>query len=919
MLEIFKQDKSFLTRAKEKRSFHYLLKFGEHGAYLELCDNKLKLLTGVDYRVYSGLDREILQLLDQCKQEAFFEISWEDEGDQVYLDKHPRLLELLRQSDKLITEEGKQLSFADGIRDLVIFVDTQSVAEKLVVTSMVDGESEFKFLTPNYILVGESIQQVHYTGDHYRQLKNFNTTIEPSKLEELLTILTTHFENIIIDYEHYSVEQKEELKSIKPAVIFEKITAENELILRTSATVGKLSPEFFNDFNITKIVLINDLEKSISLYECDFAEVFEVYGMIYKNLTALNRKIKNASFSEEDGLFIIEEEIATEFILNYLHTIIAKCELFGSEKLKAYKYNTNPPSLNISFKEKIDFLGAGDVSVTIGDESFDVFDMINLYKKHSYIPLSNGDKSIVDKSYISRLERIFKKQGKDQIKVSFFDLPEIEELIAQKEQRVFKDSRKFYEGFNKLKSSKKRLPKLADVTLRDYQKEGARWLKYLYDNGFGGCLADDMGLGKTLQAITLLSAIYPKTKTPSLIVMPRSLLSNWQNELSKFNPELSYYLYYGNQRDEAEIKNHHIILTSYAIVRNDIEKFREMQFDTIILDESQNIKNIESKISKAVMLLNGKHKFALSGTPIENSLFELFSLFRFLNEGIFSGIADFKRDFAIPIQAEANEEVARLLKAKITPFLLRRLKQDVLKDLPDKQEQVIYVDMDESHKKFYNEKRDYYKQLLDQQIAANGIQNSRFVILQAFNDLRQIASAPELKSENHIASSKIENLFETLSDIILNGHKVLLFANYLGSLDLISAKADELGYDHLMMTGSTRNRQELVDKFQNDKKIKLFLMTLKVGGVGLNLTEADYVFIFDPWWNKAAENQAVDRAHRMGQKNKVFSYKMITKDTIEEKILELQGQKQDMTDMIISGDEGGLKQLTSSDLDYILG
>ncbi len=401
--------------------------------------------------------------------------------------------------------------------------------------------------------------------------------------------------------------------------------------------------------------------------------------------------------------------------------------------------------------------------------------------------------------------------------------------------------------------------------------------------------------------------------------MPRSLLTNWQNELSRFNPNLSFYLYYANERKIEKIKEHHIVLTTYALVRNDIEKLRKIKFDTIILDESQNIKNIESKISKAVMLLNGKHKFALSGTPIENSLFELYSLFRFINEGIFSGVANFKRDFAIPIQAEANEEVAHLLKAKITPFLLRRLKQDVLKDLPAKQEQVIYVNMDEAHEKFYNEKRDYYKQLLDQQIAANGIQSSRFVILQAFNDLRQIASAPELKSENHIVSSKIKNLFEMLEDIILNGHKVLIFANFLGSLDLISAKADELGYEHLMMTGSTRNRQKLVDTFQNDKSIKLFLMTLKVGGVGLNLTEADYVFIFDPWWNKAAENQAVDRTHRIGQKNKVFSYKMITKDTIEEKILELQAQKQDMTDMIISGDEGGLKQLTPSDLDYILG
>jgi SNF2 family DNA or RNA helicase len=355
------------------------------------------------------------------------------------------------------------------------------------------------------------------------------------------------------------------------------------------------------------------------------------------------------------------------------------------------------------------------------------------------------------------------------------------------------------------------------------------------------------------------------------------------------------------------------------MVRNDIKKLKEIEFDTIILDESQNIKNIDSKISKAVMLLNGKHKFTLSGTPIENSLSELYSLFRFINGGIFSTVNDFKRDYAIPIQTEANEEVAKVLKAKISPFLLRRLKQDVLKDLPEKQEQVIYVDMDEKHKKFYLEKQTYYRDLINSQIATNGIEKSKFVILQAFNDLRQIASAPELKSENHINSSKIDNLFEMLEDIILNNHKVLIFANYLGSLDLIANKANEFGYEYLTMTGSTKNRQELVDKFQNDKKYSLFLMTLKVGGVGLNLTEADYVFIFDPWWNKSAENQAIDRAHRIGQKNRVFSYKMITKGTIEEKILELQSQKQDLTDMVISGDEGGLKKLTTTDLDYILG
>lgn len=916
MLDIFKQEKSFLTRAKEKNSFSYLLSVDELGASVDVYDKKSNVIADIDYRVYNGLDREIIQLIEECRESEFFQISWEDDSSKIYLGSYPRLIELLRQSDKLYTMDGRQISFDDGISSVILNIETKS---KLNIYTTVSGSKEFTFVSSSYVLIDDHIKQIHSIGDNFNQLKNFNTTIELDKLEELLTILGTHFGNIGIDYEGYSVEQKDETKLIRPAVIFEKITADNELVMRTSATVGKLSPEFFNDFNITKIVLVNELEKSIAIYECDFVEVFEIYDMIFKTLSSLKRSIKGASFDEEDGLFVIDEEIATQFVLNNLHTIISKCELFGSEKLKAYNYNASKPTLNVSFKDKIDFLDTGDVTVSIGEDSFDIFDMINLYKKHSFIPLSNGEKSIVDKSYISKLERIFKKNGKNKIKVSFFDLPEIEDLISQKEQKVFKDSRKFYEGFNKLKSSKTRLPKLTDVTLRDYQKEGARWLKYLYSNGFGGCLADDMGLGKTLQAITLLSSIYPKTKTPSLIVMPRSLLSNWQNELKRFSPNLSFYLYYASERDIQKIQEHQVILTTYALIRNDIEKLREIEFDTIILDESQNIKNIDSKISKAVMLLDGKHKFALSGTPVENSLFELFSLFRFINGGIFSSVADFKRDFAIPIQAEANEDVAKLLKAKITPFLLRRLKKDVLKDLPAKQEQVVYVDMDEAHKKFYEEKKNYYKQLLDQQIAANGIQNSRFVILQAFNDLRQIASAPELKSENHIASSKVANLFEMLEDIILSGHKVLIFANFLGSLDLISAKADEAGYEHLLMTGSTRNRQDLVDKFQNDKNIKLFLMTLKVGGVGLNLTEADYVFIFDPWWNKAAENQAVDRTHRMGQKNRVFSYKMITKDTIEEKILELQNQKQDMTDMIISGEEGGLKQLTSADLDYILG
>ena len=921
MFENFKQHKSFLTRAKEKTNFKYVVVFDENGAYLEVCDTKLKPISNIDYRVFNGLDREILQLIEQINQENFFEISWEDDTNKIYLQDNPRLVELLRQSNKVYDQNNIQLEFLNSVKTIDLHFTSQE--DKYLAFIAVDGIENFKFLTSSYILIENQIQQIRDIGENYLNIREFDTLISYDKIEELLTILVTHFDNININFKNFFVENNAEKKVIKPAVIIEKITQNNELVFKTSATISNLNADFFNNFNITKIALLNEFENKIIIYECDFSDVFELYGTIFKNLNSLKRNLGGV-FSEEDGLFIVDETIAGKFIEQNLEYIIKKAELFGSENLKTYKYNTSKASLNISFKDKIDYLGLDDVTINIDQDKFKLFDLIALYKKHSYIPLSNGEKSIIDKEYINKLERIFKK-AKENIKVSFFDLPEIEELIDtslnsnKNTKDIFAKSKKFYAGFNALESIETQLPKLNNVTLRDYQKYGVRWLKYLYDNNFGGCLADDMGLGKTLQAITLLSYIYPSTQKPSLVVMPKSLLQNWINELKTFNPNLTFYLYYENQRDIEQFNNYNIILTTYAIVRNDIEKLKEHTFDTIILDESQNIKNIDSKISKAVMLLKAQHKFTLSGTPIENNLFELYSLFRFINRGLFNSIADFKRDFVIPIQNESNENTAQILKAKISPFLLRRVKQDVLKDLPPKQEQVVYIDMDKEHKKFYNQKRDYYRDILTQKIKQNGIESSRFDILSAFNDLRQIASAPELKSDNQIKSSKIDSLFDLLEDIIANNHKVLIFANFLGSLDLISSKANELGIEHLLMTGSTKNRQELVDKFNKDNSIKLFLMTLKVGGVGLNLTSADYVFIFDPWWNKAAQNQAIDRAHRMGQQNTVFAYEMITKDTIEEKILELQTKKQDITDLIISGDEGGLKKLTQNDLEYILG
>jgi SNF2 family DNA or RNA helicase len=392
-----------------------------------------------------------------------------------------------------------------------------------------------------------------------------------------------------------------------------------------------------------------------------------------------------------------------------------------------------------------------------------------------------------------------------------------------------------------------------------------------------------MGLGKTLQAIAMLATVYPQQEKSSLIIMPRTLLFNWANEIEKFRPDLTYYLYHGPTRNIEEAQKHQLILTTYATARNDIETFKDEEFYYIILDESQNIKNLDSQISKAAMILKAEHRLALSGTPVENNLGELYALFRFLNPAMFGSGEDFNAQYALPIQRDGDKESLHELKKKIYPFILRRLKQDVLQDLPDKIEQTLFVEMSTEQQTCYEQRRQFYYKTVKEQIKEAGINRSQFFILQALTELRQIASIPESKSDNLIVSPKREVLQEQILDVIAGGHKVLIFANYLHALECVSEDLDQAGIEYLMMTGATRDRETLVQKFQNDDQYKVFLMTLKTGGIGLNLTAADYVFFFDPWWNRSAENQAIDRTHRIGQDKTVFSYKLITKGTIEEK------------------------------------
>lgn len=598
--------------------------------------------------------------------------------------------------------------------------------------------------------------------------------------------------------------------------------------------------------------------------------------------------------------------------------------VFGVENLKKHKIIKTTPRLIINFSSGIDFL-EGTAHIEIEDKIFSIYEFLHSYKNNSYILLNNNVTAIIETKYVDKIKRIFKDINKNDniIKISFFDLPIVEELLEEQlEDEIVLKNRKIFEGFNRISNINVPDNIIDKTNLRSYQKFGFKWLSYLNETNLNGCLADDMGLGKTIQAISLLNYLYiickPEKILPSLVILPKTLLVNWQNELKKFAPKLDFIEYYGTERNFENIIKHQIVLTTYAIVRNDIKQFLQQEFFYVILDESQNIKNIMSKISRAVMLLKCKHRLALSGTPIENNLFELYSLFRFLNPTMFGTKDEFIKNYIYPIHNFNDAEARKELQKKITPFVLRRLKKDVATDLPEKNEQILYVNMDTEHALFYEARRKYYFETIKKKLDADGIQKSRFFILQALTELRQIATIPEIKTDNSITSPKRSLILEFISDILENNHKCLVFTNFLGVIEVLSEDFNKFNCEYLTMTGATKNRQQLVDKFHNDDNTKIFMMTLKTGGIGLNLTAAEYVFIFDPWWNIAAETQAVDRTHRIGQKNNIFCYKIITKNTIEEKIILLQEKKKNLFDSIITDDAKISKNLTEEDIDYIL-
>jgi superfamily II DNA or RNA helicase len=581
-------------------------------------------------------------------------------------------------------------------------------------------------------------------------------------------------------------------------------------------------------------------------------------------------------------------------------------------------------------------LKRGDNFVSLGDGTFGLLpeEWLKKYGLLAGIGETEGDKLRFKRSQIGVLDALLASQPE-----ASFD-------------ETFAHARKALQDFAGIQPAEQ--PEGFVGELRGYQKEGLGWMDFLQQFGFGGCLADDMGVGKTPQVLALLEMrrqlraaqpaeaktngrkTKPKTGSkkakaatsptpapvpPSLVVVPKSLVFNWQQEAARFTPKLRVLDHTGQFRQKGQTEHfdeYDVILTTYGTLRNDVVDFKDTRFDYVVLDEAQAIKNADSASAIAARLLVGNHRLAMSGTPIENHLGELWSLFEFLNPGMLGAASVFKLTGAGA--RNPDEETRRLLAHALRPFILRRTKDQVAKDLPAKLEQTLYCELEPQQRKLYNELRDHYRVTLLDRIATEGIAKAKIQVLEALLRLRQAAIHPGLidQKRNQQDSAKLDLLLDQLDEVMEGDHKALVFSQFTTMLAILRDRLDKKDIVYEYLDGRTRDRQARVERFQNDPGCKVFLISLKAGGVGLNLTAAEYVFLLDPWWNPAVEMQAIDRAHRIGQQRQVFAYRLIARDTVEEKVLQLQSSKRNLADAIISADNSLIRDLGREDLELLL-
>lgn len=606
-------------------------------------------------------------------------------------------------------------------------------------------------------------------------------------------------------------------------------------------------------------------------------------------------------------------------------------EVFGFEGLKNLRINTHKPDTRVHVSSGIDWFDAS-VEIVFGEQAVSIIEVKKaLALKQNFVRLGDGSVGLLPEDWLKKyalLIKIGETKG-NQIRLKKYHFSVLDELLGDVDeenlQKELEEKKAKLDGIIANDYSNIMPPEHLTATLRPYQLTGFQWLVFLKEAGWGGILADDMGLGKTIQ--TLAFFLHYKEENPNakfLVVCPTTLMYNWENEIKKFSAQLKHIIHHGPKRiaSAKTFEPFDVVITTYGTMRSDIKVFKEIFFDYAVLDESQSIKNPQSQVAKASLLLNTKNRLALSGTPVQNNTFDLFAQMNFLNPGMLGSREFFMNEFATPIDKFHEDEVKLQLRKLTYPFLLRRTKEQVAKDLPEKTETILHCEMGVEQRKIYDAYRNMYKEQILGMIEERGIERSQLHILQGLTKLRQICDSPAILNEEeryHNYSVKLDELTREIRENVGN-HKALIFSQFLGMLALIrkELEAQNIPYAYFDGSSTAQEREKAIQQFQNNEECRVFLISLKAGGIGLNLTAADYVYIVDPWWNPAVEQQAIDRTHRIGQTKNIFAYRLICKDTIEEKMLTLQERKRALANELVSDDNAFLKRLSREDIVYLL-
>jgi superfamily II DNA or RNA helicase len=602
-------------------------------------------------------------------------------------------------------------------------------------------------------------------------------------------------------------------------------------------------------------------------------------------------------------------------------------QVVGMDMLKHFRYCHERPVTKLEIVKE-----AGDAveisfSLFFGTEEIALTDLQKVIRSgQQALALKDGSIALLEEKWLARYGIIVKHARimKEQVTIPKWLAVSLDGEGEPLHGIVKNDWVRRWQGWQSGEDILYRVPGVVNASLRTYQQKGFEWMRLLDEVGAGMLLADDMGLGKTLQTICFIAYVvetYPAKI--ALIVCPTSLIYNWQNELDKFAPGLSKYVYHGagRNRDIFSGARTQIVITSYGTLRHEPELFLAQSFSIAVLDESQAIKNPSSQIAQLAHSLPADRRVTLSGTPVMNNTLDLYSQLQFILPGMFGSRAFFKREYADPIDRDKHEQRIKDLQRLTAPFILRRTKEQVAQDLPAKTEMVLWCEMENGQREVYEAITTRIKGEIRASIYAQGLQKSKLQVLQGILKLRQVCNSPVLLKDADYSCTESVKTAEWLEEIQnnLSDHKALVFSQFTGMLDILAKELTGLEIPFLMLTGETpaKERDRMVQQF-NDGAIPVFLLSLKAGNAGLNLTAADYVFLFDPWWNSAVEQQAIDRTHRMGQTKNVFAYRLICKDTIEERIIQLQEDKKKLAGELV-GEDGFVKELTEEEVEWLLG